>query len=1394
MGEPYGESVREQGGGDDLRLQKVRDAVKAWTAQLVDLGGRNTLLYYKDLRQGTLDLGVGTDAVGTAVDSLLASRTVRLSAVFPDPNVLQACARRCRTIRAKAAENFEERGLQTLFLGWGMATWTNQRGTATPAAPVLLQSAQLTPRGAAAEDFDLSLLGEFEVNPTLLHLLATDHQIRIAEDELLDLLEQDGGFPDPWPLFERLEKIAGDVPGFGIKDRVVLGNFSYAKLPMVKDLQSATEQLLAHELILAIAGDELAREELRSRHADVLLEEPDHVPPADEFLVLDADASQNYVINAVLRGSDLVVQGPPGTGKSQTIGNLISTLVARGQRVLFVAEKRAAIDAVLERLHKVGLGDLVLDIHEGVSSRRRLAQELAMSLARASQTPLPQLDEFLHALLRNRSRLAEVAAAMHEPRSPWGLSVYECRASLMGIPDTVRSNRRLRGDTLKNLGSQAFKQAVDDLATFVELGGARLQAAQDPWTEALGRGSVVSASQAESALGTISTLAERTLPNGESAYAAARQRVIPRADETVALWSELVGLFDRVEETLGVFSADVFSPALDRLVADLRPAERGLVSRLFARLFRGAFRRARRAGLRLVLNGKLRSAELLGRLREASEQATQWSALVSAPDTPVLPVGLDRLRGIQAQVSREVEAAASYMALDLPNHSLAALTRTLDDALASSTLYKLPELHALKTSLERLGLGDVVREVTERQLSAEDAVRLLHGVWYNSILSAVQLEDRLVAGFDGEAHQRVVEEYQRLDREHLSHASIRVRRAWAERVTGAQDEFPAEARLVQAQARLRRKHLPVRDLFQLAPNVLTAVKPCWAMSPLVVSHVLPVRERYFDVVVFDEASQVMPADAVGALLRARRAVVTGDDRQLPPTRFFLASTPDDDEEEAALEEAYGAALTRDLESVLDVMAALLPPPKGSRTLGWHYRSHDERLIAFSNAHLYEWSLTTFPGITGEECLDHILVPFRVGQVGQEESAGDEVSRVVELILEHARVRPEQSLGVIAMGIKHADRIRELLRRTRPDFPELDPFFDESATEPFFVKNLERVQGDERDGIILSIGYGKTPDGRMLYRFGPLNAEGGERRLNVAVTRARSRMTLVSSFTAEDMDPDRLRAEGAKLLQAYLSYAASRGSDLGTRAREKPPLNPFERDVRDQLLAAGVPVIPQYGSSGYWVDFAAKHPTQPGRMVLAIECDGAMYHSSHTARERDRLRQEHLERMGWKFHRIWSADWFHHREREVERAVAAYQRAVEAEGDGDPPNGGGSGPDPAPFPSPPTATGSVPERTTRPSVPRGLSIGQYSQRDLVAIIKWIESDTLPRTKAQLVGESMNELGFERRGKNIVAKLELAIAVARGEEPPRSRQAVSRTARPRRPPQRRSRSRYRFRRRW
>jgi very-short-patch-repair endonuclease len=561
---------------------------------------------------------------------------------------------------------------------------------------------------------------------------------------------------------------------------------------------------------------------------------------------------------------------------------------------------------------------------------------------------------------------------------------------------------------------------------------------------------------------------------------------------------------------------------------------------------------------------------------------------------------------------------------------------------------------------------------------------------------------------------------------------------------------PDQDALVRHEAARRARHLPFRKLLAQAPDVLTALRPCWFASPLSVSELMPAARQYFDVVLFDEASQVLPEDAVPAILRASTAVVAGDQNQLPPTTFFDLSGDEADEDESA--SAVGG-----FESLLDQMIGLIEKPW---SLDWHYRSLDESLVAFSNHHIYGDRLITFPGAGGPPALSHVLVPFIPDQDGQEESSGAEVRRVVELVLRHATDRPGETLGVIAMGIKHAQRVDAALDLALVSRPDLEAFFAEDRHERFFVKNLERVQGDERDAIILTIGYGKDRSGRLLYRFGPLLTKGGERRLNVAITRARRRMTVVSSFDHHDMDPARTKARGADLLRLYLEYAASGGKRLGDGGQQAFPENSFEADVQNALRSKGIDLIPQYGVSNYRIDFVAKHPKRPGRLVLAVECDGASYHSAYTARDRDRLRQQHLEALGWRFHRIWSTDWFMRRDQEIDRAVVAYQAAIvhadRSDTSGGAVDGNSSGPSENISNQAPNTASIVGTRRPRPRIQARGSIDEYQLSELVALVEWIESDGRSRTDEELRQELVNELGFKRRGVRIDEAIRKAVA--------------------------------------
>ena len=1219
----HGESAAAETSRDARRAELIATAQAGWISALTDLGGRNTLLYYKDRRAGTLDLA-GADPA--ALDRFLRSGSIRVTRLFHDVDLRADAIRRVQVIYRKARELLEERGIRVGYLGTGIARWDEL--FLEPAAPVLLRGLTITPTRARHDDFDLVLDDDSEINPVLLHKLAS--VFGASTEELADVPADE--------INERLAKAANaaEVPGFAIVDRRVIGTFTYAKLPMVRDLQAAGELLGDSEVVAAIAGDSEAQQQLGVQERM----DPIQDAPEQDYSVLDADSSQRNAIDTVLAGRSLVIHGPPGTGKSQTIANLIAALVARGRKVLFVAEKRAAIDAVLSRLKGASLGEVVLDIHDGTRDRLRIARDLGDAMDEAQHTAQPDVGDLHRRLADRHRRLSRHVSALHQPHQPWGVTPFQVQSALLGLPAGARTLVRLEAP--ERIGREQADRIRDELREFSHLGGFTIRPGSTPWFGAALHGP----EEARQACELAARLSSRSLPLVAHHMAQACREAGLRPPDSYSGGIARMRLFAAARTTRQAFDAAVYTADLALLaVATGDGAGLGFRER------RGLRKQARslvRAADQPTA-ARLTEQQLSAALGEAADQLAQWQELRTDDGLPRVPAQFDHLHSVYSECEEQLSRLRAIVPVPAdPEQVLADLAADQD------TAWKLPRLYELGSRFADLGLGPLLDELADRAAEPELAAATFDYAWYSSILDEIRVRDPRYAAHRGDALDDIAGDFRVHDVQHLTANRARVRSAWAEALAEACDRHPMQARVVRKQAALRRGHLPLRRLLDQASDVLFAIKPCWAMSPLMVSQILPAA-RLFDVVIFDEASQIVPADAIPSIMRGHQIVVAGDDRQLPPTNFFR-QVGDADEEGNEDDESlvsFGAGF----ESVLDALRPLLP----TAPLAWHYRSRDERLVAFSNTRIYGGALTTFPGVLRDDCLRHVVVA-QGPQPGQEVSVDAEVAKVVDLILEHARTRPSESLGVIALGIRHAERIDAALRSALAELADsdnrgLEAFFAEDLPEPFFVKNLERVQGDERDAIILSIGYGKHRDGRMRYQWGPLLRDGGERRLNVAATRAKHRLTLVSSFSGHDVDPDRVTKAGARLLAEYLDYASSGGS--APEASGVAELNPFEADVRDRLAAAGITVVPQYGVGGYRVDFAATHPQDAGRMVLAIEADGASYRESGSVRDRDRLRGEHLQRLGWKYHRLWSTNWFQDPEAEVAKLQEAYSQAVSA---------------------------------------------------------------------------------------------------------------------------------------
>lgn len=1313
----------------------VDRARQSWIERLVDLSRRNNLLFFRHLKRGTLDLA---NADREALDDLFGDTAVGPERLLPDadPDRLPA---QVLDIARRAQANRDERNLETLYIACGLATWKSEDGGRPAEAPIVLLPVGVEKRPQGARVM-LRRTGVAKINPVLLHVLNAVHRCGVDEDTLLSAAEREDEQSrlDFNAVFEHLVRAAAAVPEFAVTRSIVLGNFSFHKLAMVRDLEECGGVMADHELISALAGDTEARAGLGERGGLGDPRELDEMHPDDEFLILDADSSQQRVVAAALADRDGVIQGPPGTGKSQTIANVIAALAARGKRVLFVAQKRAALEVVLRRLENVGLGHLALDLHGAELSRRQVMAKFAESLDHVREAVAVDSDALHGRLAQCRAKLNDHVARLHAARAPSGLSAYEIQGRLLRMHD-VTTRTRWRGPDLQRLDAERAGRARTVLEEACELADLLLGTSTSPWNNV----ELSNGQAALDALDLVVRLANERIPAFLDRIDRVSRETGLRRAVTIDQAEAIIKLVEDVNSTLSRFHPELFQADLDALATSLQPA-RSRISALWAGLTRSAYRDARKKVLTHRIAGKVSTAQLLAEVEEARDEVRRWRDLGGQAAAP-RGYGVTELREATQRLASELDQLAKILSrADLPRLTIDQI-RVVVDALAgdSATPAKLPRVFALRHELNTLGLQGLLQELKLSPATPSAWIERFDHALLSSCLDQVRAEDPALASFNGRSHDTTADEFRRLDRERLAITAARVRRAHAERVIDAMNRHPAQAQLVRNEAYKKSRHQPLRKTVTQAPDVITALRPCWMVSPLSVAELLPAAP-HFDLVLFDEASQVLPEDAVCALMRGRKAIVAGDQHQLPPTAFFAGGSDDDGTDD----DAQGLG-TAGFESILGSMCTFVEP----WSLDWHYRSRDESLIAFSNRYIYGDRLITFPGVGDAAGVSHVLVEPSAARDGEEDSVTDEVRRVVDLVVDHARRRPNESLGVITMGIKHQDRILAALDSAMNADPDLASFLDEQRDERFFVKNLERVQGDERDAIILSVGYGKDRNGKLPYRFGPLLQDGGERRLNVAVTRARRRMTLVSSFSHLDMDPGRSSAKGVELLRRYLEFAASGGHSLGDRGVSGGvSMNPFEAAVFDALSAKGIQLEAQWGVSRYRIDLVAKHPSQPGRMVLAIECDGASYHSAPTARDRDRLRQQQLEALGWRFHRIWSTDWFLGREDEIERAMRAYERAVEmCERE----------PDHVPRPEVGLVRAVTQEpMMRRPAIPRRQSIDEYSEEELEALVHWVQSGGNLLTDDEIVRQVMIELGFRRSGARIDAAIRRGIDRARG----------------------------------
>ena len=1069
----------------DPRMEK-------WSRKLLDFSARNRLLNIPASSRLVVELK--DENVAKLEDSLSTSKSVRIASPLPEKEL----SKRLKDILRQSRTDIEETGSNTLHLAFGSLVWRDEaQGSKAKSyrAPILLFGVKLE-RKSIADGITMSKRDEdAALNPTLVEFLRSRFAINVPG---IDPLPQDDSGVDVKAVLNAFSEIAKTKPGWTVEETVHLGCFSFAKFTMWKDMTERAAALKASPLVSHILdgkgdfddGIKIFPEEELAKHIDY----------SKIFCPISADSSQLAAVVYSSLGKTFVLHGPPGSGKSQTIVNMIAHNLALGKRVLFVSEKKAALDVVKRRLDKIGLSPFLLELHSAKAEKANFYAQLREALEVASTFEPADWQRVCADLERMQRELETPCREMHQKRNN-GLSAYASSVCLIAPGpkpcELATSCLEMDRDTLLDL-REAVEKASSAYAALPE-GAAQALAPVKSFTWTPAAEKEVAAS--------LKRLAER-----------------PRLLRTIFAMCSKVFSWHRKMDV-----ANAATCALDHI--------------------------------------------------DSSRAVMKWREEIS----PVVA-------HFGENFANALCAAGPQDALKLFDRSIAA--KTLDEIFAEC-----PNLASFagashQDSAARLAkLVERSRELAKEMAFARLASRLpLPGV-------------------------------------------------------AAAKKDTSELGIVRRECSKKTRQLAPRQLLAASKTIIPAMKPCFLMSPLSVAQYLPPDLDSFDLVVFDEASQMSVWDSIGVIARAKQLVVVGDPKQMPPTSFFQKGESAEDDDES--EDDDDVFVAEDQESILDECLVSGVP---SAYLAWHYRSRHESLIAFSNQRYYDSRLKTFPAASRSDRLGVKFVHIPDGVFAPRSAKGGvkvnipEATALVDYVV-HEALRtdvPKRTIGIVTFSLAQRRLIEDMIEERRAKDRELETALPETGPGAYFVKNLENVQGDEADAILFSVGYAPDEHGKMTMNFGPLNLSGGERRLNVAITRSREQVVVFSSIRACDIN-DEGKAQGVADLKAFLAYAEKASHARGDAPQNANTANedPFAATVASFLREQGYDVDLDVGEGGCKVDIAVKGKDG---YTAAILCDSDAWANQPTVQDRELNSPGVLASLGWKVLRVWSLEWMLEREK------------------------------------------------------------------------------------------------------------------------------------------------------
>ena len=1269
-----------------------------------------------------------SDPIADFVNSELSQKRLRF--YLPENDLGKALTHLYRSSRT----SIEENGANTLYLALGLLKWYETPSSERPRyAPILLLPVEIIRKSAAKGYVIRSREEETMMNITLLEMLRQNFGISVPG---LDPLPTDESGINVKLIYSIIRHCIKNQRKWDVEEQAILGIFSFNKFIMWNDIHNNAHKLTQNKVVSSLINGKIEWD-VTAKEVDAAYMDR-QLSPADIVLPIIADSSQLEAIYEAVHDKTFILHGPPGTGKSQTITNIIANALYKGKRVLFVAEKMAALSVVQNRLAGIGLAPFCLEIHSNKTKKSTVISQLKETTEIIRRTPPEEFMKEAERLLKLRTELNKYIEALHK-EYPFGLSLYDAIIHYQltdvepcfDIPSSYLDNldkdrfshwedaieslvstanacghpylHPLTGIFIREYSSAIKEEALQTLATFIGL----LTAIQSklPVFSALLENTDIHPTRKD--FNIISAIIRKILDIPELTPELLTTPLLNETLEEYRKVTEHGRKRDEIKaEIENGFTKEVLKINAGPMLAEWnRVSAQWFLPRYFGqrkikKVIRPyALQPVKPETVQPLLHQVIRYQEeldftdrytaklpsLFGRFGRDEE----WPIIdqiiheVSSLHSLLLSYSKDVAKTSRIKQNLALQLTEGIRTFrDIHSHSLNELYQLVDTLTATEqrlsttlgitveTLYTnsadwigiaLQQAATWKENLDKLkdwyqwlqsynklnelGLGFIAEEYKEKNIPTDLLTSSFRKSFYQAVIHYIIAKEPTLELFNGKIFNDIIAKYKQVSANFEDITKKELFARLASNIPSFTHEAiqSSEVGILQKNIRNNARGISIRKLFDQIPTLLSRMCPCMLMSPISVAQYIDTDADKFDLIVFDEASQMPTYEAVGAIARGKNVVIVGDPKQMPPTSFFSVNTIDEDNIEM-----------EDLESILDDCLALSIP---SKYLLWHYRSKHESLIAFSNSEYYDNKLMTFPSPDNIESKVRMVAVDGYYDKGKSRQNQAEAQAVVDEIARRLRSEElrKKSVGVVTFSVVQQALIEDLLSDLFIFHPELETFALE-CEEPLFIKNLENVQGDERDVILFSVGYGPDAEGRVSMNFGPLNRAGGERRLNVAVSRARYEMIIFSTLRSDMIDLNRTSSIGVAGLKRFLEYAekgTKRILNTSTSIQPSEEETSIEKIIADKLRSLGYTVHTDIGCSGYKIDIGIVDTQNPSNYQLGIICDGKNYRRTKTVRDRDIVQNNVLKALGWNICRIWTMDWWE----KPDEVIASIQTAI-----------------------------------------------------------------------------------------------------------------------------------------